>query len=148
MVTVMVADRDADRRPGRGRPLDLLVGRKLEYVLLGHAVVLGFTGGRQVLIEAVAHLDGPHGRADVEPGDDPSDALATLLGDVVRAAGTTDAGELRITFGGGAEVLVDVDAEAESWAVTGPDGFLIVCLARGELAVWGDLPVDRQDTGA
>ena len=37
--------------------VDLLVGRKLEYVWLGHAVVLGFSGGCQVLIEAVAHLD-------------------------------------------------------------------------------------------
>ncbi|MEU8664499.1 DUF6188 family protein, partial [Actinoplanes philippinensis] len=69
----MVAENGAGRRPRRGRSLDLLVGRRLEYVWLGHAVVLGFAGGCQVLIEAVAHLDGPGGVADVEPGDDPSD---------------------------------------------------------------------------
>ncbi|MET0419919.1 MAG: DUF6188 family protein [Actinoplanes sp.] len=33
---------------------------------------------------------------------------------------------------------VSVDADLESWAVAGPDSFLIVCLAGGELAVWGD----------
>ncbi|MEU4420843.1 DUF6188 family protein [Actinoplanes sp. NPDC024001] len=119
-------------------PLDLLAGRKLEYVWLGHAVVLGFTGGRQVLIEAVIRLDGPCGHAEVVPGDNPSDAIATLLGDVVRTARTCDTGELRITFASGSELTVDADADVESWAVAGPDGLLIVCLAHGELAVWGD----------
>ncbi|GIF39096.1 DUF6188 family protein [Actinoplanes xinjiangensis] len=138
MVPVMVADNGAGRRPRQGRSLDLLVGRRLEYVWLGHAVVLGFAGGCQVLMEAVAHLDGPAGPADVEPGDDPSDAIATLLSDVVRSARTRETGELEITFVSGAGLLVDADADAESWAVTGPDGYLIVCLARGELAVWGD----------
>jgi hypothetical protein len=44
---------------------------------------------------------------------------------------------LQLTFRSGSELLVEVDADVESWAVAGPDGFLIVCLARGELAVWG-----------
>ena len=137
MLPVMVAGIDAGRRPRRTRSIALLAGHKLEYVRLGHAVVLGFSGGRQVLIEAVARLDGPGGRAEVEPGENPSDILATLLGDVVETAGTLDTGELRLTFRSGSELLVGVDPDVESWAVAGPDGFLIVCLARGELAVWG-----------
>ena len=147
MLPVMVADMGAGRRPRQARPIDLLVGRKLEWVRLGHAIALGFSGGRQVLIETVAHLDGPSGRVDVEPGDNPSDAVATLLGDVVRAARTRDTGELEITFGSGSELLVGVDADVESWAVTGPGGLLIVCLARGELAVWGDGTPSRRFTG-
>jgi hypothetical protein len=138
MLPVMVADMDAGRRPRQTRSINLLVGQKLEYVRLGHAVVLSFTGGGQVLIETVAHLNGPAGRAEVEPGENPSDILATLLGDVVRAARTYDTGELRLTFASGAELLVCADNDVESWAVAGPDRFLIVCLARGELAVWGD----------
>lgn len=138
MLPVMVAGMGAGRRPRQARRLGLLVGQKLEYVRLGHAVVLGFSGGRQVLIETVAHLDGPGGPVDVEPGEHPSDVLATLLGDVVRAAGTRDDGELQIGFGSGAELRVGADPDFESWAVTGPGGFLIVCLARGEVAVWGD----------
>ncbi len=138
MLPVMVADMGAGRRPRQARSLSLLVGQKLEYVRLGHAIVLGLSGGRQVLIETLAHLDGPSGRVDVEPGEHPSDILATLLGDVVRAARTHDTGELQITFGSGSELRVGVDADFESWAVTGPDGLLIVCLARGEVAVWGD----------
>ncbi|WP_093621240.1 DUF6188 family protein [Actinoplanes philippinensis] len=134
----MVAENGAGRRPRKGRSLDLLVGRRLEYVWLGHAVVLGFAGGCQVLIEAVAHLDGPAGVADVEPGDDPSDVVATLLSDVVRSARARENGELEIGFASGASLVVDADTDAESWAVTGPDGYLIVCLAHGELAVWGD----------
>ena len=143
MLPVMVTDMDARRRPVRARSINLLVGRKLEVVRLGPALVLSFSGGRQVLIETPAHLHGPGGRIDVEPGEHPSDVLATLLGDVVRAARTTGTGELRIAFAGGSELRVGADADFESWAVAGPDGFLIVCLARGELAVWGDAASSR-----
>lgn len=138
MLPVMVADMDAGRRPRQARSLPLLAGRRLEYVRLGHAIVLGFAGGREVLIETTTHLSGPGGRVAVEPGENPSDALATLLGDVVRTARALDTGELHLTFGSGAELMVCVDADFESWAVAGPNGFLVVCLARGELAVWGD----------
>jgi hypothetical protein len=138
MLPVMVTDMDAGRRPRRARSITLLVGHKLEYVRLGHAVVLSFSGGRQVLIETPAQLNGPCGRVEVEPGEHPSDVLASLLGDIVRAAVTTDAGELRLTFVSGSVLSVGVDADFESWAVAGPDGFLVVCLAGGELAVWGD----------
>jgi hypothetical protein len=144
MLPVMVADMGAGRRPRQARSIDLLVGEKLEWVRLGHAIVLGFSGDRQVLIETAAHLDGPSGPVDVEPGENPSDAVATLLGDVVRAARTRDTGELEITFGSGSALSVGVDADFESWAVTGPGGFLIVCLARGELAVWGDAAPSRR----
>jgi len=136
MLPVMVAGPGAERRARQTRSVDLLVGHKLEYVRLGHAVVLSFTGGRQVLIETVAHLDSRHGRVDIEPGEHPSDALATLLGDVVRTARARDTGELELTFGSGATLLVGVDPDFESWAVTGPGNVLMVCLARGELAVW------------
>ena len=134
MVSVMVAE----RRPRQARSLDLLAGHRLEYVRLGHAVVLGFSGARQVVIETPAELDGPGGRAQIEPGENPSDILATLLGEVVRSARARDTGELQISFGSGARLRVGADAEFESWALTGPDGLLVVCLARGELAVWGD----------
>jgi uncharacterized protein DUF6188 len=142
MVSVMVAE----RRPRQARSLDLLSGHRLEYVRLGHAIVLGFSGGRQVVIETPVRLDGPGGPVEVEPGENPSDALATLLGDVVRSARADDDGELRISFRSGARVAVGADADFESWAVTGPDGFLIVCLARGEVAVWGDA-MDERDRG-
>jgi hypothetical protein len=146
MLPVMVAAMDAGPRPRPARPITVLVGQKLEYVRLGHAIVLSFSGGRQVFIETLARLNGPRGSADVEPGEHPSDVLATLLGEVVRAAVTRDTGELQITFGSGSELLVGVDADVEAWAVAGPDGFLIVCLARGELAVWGDANPSRRCT--
>ena len=146
MLPVMVADMGAGRRPRRARSITLLAGSKVEYVQLGHALVLGLTGGRQVLIETVAELTGPAGRFDVEPGDEPSDVLATLLGDVVRAAWMRDCGELHLAFRSGSELSVSPDADVESWAVTGPDGVLMVCLAGGELAVWGDPAPARRFT--
>ncbi|HWS34535.1 MAG TPA: DUF6188 family protein [Actinoplanes sp.] len=123
---------------GRSRPLGVLHGRRLEYVQLGHSIALGFTGGCRVLIETVTHLDGPGGRTDVSPGENPDDIMATLLGETVRSAASDAGGELCIDFGSGARLVVDVDPDAESWAVVGPDGYLVVCLARGELASWGE----------
>ena len=54
MLPVMVADMGAGQRPRQARPLHLLAGQKLDYVRLGHAIVLSFSGGQQVVIETVA----------------------------------------------------------------------------------------------
>src|ERR1700759_3374228 len=126
MLPVMVADMGAGRRPRQARRIGLLAGLKLEYVRLGHAFVLSFSGGSQVLIETVARLTGRHGTVDLEPGEHPSDAGATLLSDVFRTSAATDAGDLHISFASGAELVVCADPDVESWAVAGPDGFLIV----------------------
>ncbi|XVV15819.1 DUF6188 family protein [Actinoplanes sp. CA-131856] len=119
-------------------PLSPLVGQHLEYVRLGDALVLSFSRGSQILIETAAHLTTPEIRARIVPGDDSSDALASLLGDVVSTAQTADDGALTITFGAGYELRVTADPEVESWAFTNPDGPLIVCLPGGELAVWAN----------
>ena len=132
----MTAGRGPGRRPSRERAITALIGQRLAYVRLDETIVLGFAGGRRIYVETLAHVDGPGGRVTVEPGEEHSDALAALLGDAVRAAHTRDTGELVVTFASGSELLVEVAADAESWAVTEPDGSLVICLARGELAVW------------
>ncbi len=137
MVPVMVADLVAGRQARQARSIDVLSGQRLEYVRLDDVIVLSFAGGHQVLIETVAHLNSPAGRTAVEPGDD---VIATLLGDVVRRARTRDSGELELCFASGSELVVGADDDFESWAVTSPDGFLMVCLAGGELAVWNEAP--------
>ena len=134
MVPTMVVE----GRTHKARAVSLLVGRRLEYVRLGHAVVLTFGGGSEVLIETAARLSGPGVRAVVEPGDHPSDVLATLLGAVVTDAWTGRAGTLTICFAGGSELAVEAHADVESWAVAQPGGVLVVCLPGGEVAVWGD----------
>jgi hypothetical protein len=118
-------------------PLTPLVGQHLEYVRLGDALVLSFSRGSQILIETAALLTSPGHRATVMPGEDSSDALSPLLGDVVSTAQTSD-GELALTFGAGSELRVCPDPEVESWAFTNPDGPLIVCLPGGELAIWAN----------
>lgn len=106
--------------PAKGaRPITLLIGQTLRDVRVDPATVLTFSGGSQVVIETAVQGE-------------------ALIGDVVEAATVRDTGELTITFASGTGLLVAVDAEAESWAVTGPDGLLTVCLAGGELAAWGD----------
>ncbi|GAA0583834.1 hypothetical protein GCM10010172_80980 [Paractinoplanes ferrugineus] len=133
MVTVM-----ADLRPRQARRLDVLIGHRLEYVRLDHAIVLSLSNRNQVVIEAPALLVGPNGPFAVEPGVTSSDVLATLLGETVRTARARETGELEVTFGSGSQLLVAPDPDFESWALVGPAGLLLVCLAGGELAVWGD----------
>ena len=119
-------------------PPDLrLTGRTLEEVRSGYAVVLQFSDGYEVTVESTVRLDGAGGGVEVEPDELPSPALDRLVGDTVRAAGVRDTGELTIAFGSGRELVVSVDADYESWNVTGPDGLLVVCLPGGGLAVWG-----------
>jgi Family of unknown function (DUF6188) len=139
--TLMMLVMGAGQRPQEARRIDLLAGQKLQFVRLDDVVVLGFPGGRQVLIETVARLVTPNGRTDPEPADD--DALATLLGDVVRTAEVCTTGELRICFESGTALLVTAHPEIESWAVTGPDGLLLVCLPGGEVAAWGETTTPR-----
>jgi hypothetical protein len=106
--------------PAKGaRPITLLIGQTLQDVRLDPATVLTFSGGSQVVIETAVEGE-------------------ALIGDVVAAVRVRETGELAITFTTGTELLVGVDSDAESWAVTGPDGLLTVCLAGGELAAWGD----------
>ncbi|WP_249999346.1 DUF6188 family protein [Actinoplanes sp. M2I2] len=130
----------AGRRPHEAGAVARLAGQKLEYVQLGPALVWGFSGGSRVVTETVAHLAGPGGPARIDPGERPSDAIGTLLGDVVQTAQVRDSGELVICFAGGAELVVGADADAESWAVAGADGCLIVCLPGGEVAAWTHVP--------
>lgn len=132
-----IAGTDAGRRPWRARSLDLLVGHTLEHVMVGHTIVLSFSAGCRVLIENTVHLSGPAGRVRVVPGEPSADVLDALIGYPVRTARTCETGELQLAFGDGSELSVGIDAEVESWAVTGPDSFLLVCLARGEVAAWG-----------
>ncbi|WP_203816976.1 DUF6188 family protein [Paractinoplanes ferrugineus] len=128
----------ADLRPRQARRLDVLIGHRLEYVRLDHAIVLSLSNRNQVVIEAPALLVGPNGPFAVEPGVTSSDVLATLLGETVRTARARETGELEVTFGSGSQLLVAPDPDFESWALVGPAGLLLVCLAGGELAVWGD----------
>ncbi len=136
----MVPAAVAGRCPQGAEAVGLLAGQRLDYVQLGPALVLGFSGGSRVVIETVARLDGPDGRAEVEPGYRPSDALGTVLGDVVRTAAVRDSGELTLVFEGGPELAVGPDEDAESWAVASEDGCLVVCLPGGEVAAWTEGP--------
>ncbi|MCY1137276.1 DUF6188 family protein [Actinoplanes sp. Pm04-4] len=136
----MVPAAVAGRCPQGAGAVELLAGQRLDYVQLGPALVLGFSGDTRVMIEVVARLGGPVGRVEIEPGDRPSDALGLLLGDVVRTAEVGDSGELALSFEGGFDLCVGPHAEAESWAVAGADGCLVVCLAGGEVAAWTEAP--------
>ncbi|MCO8276756.1 DUF6188 family protein [Actinoplanes sp. TRM 88003] len=120
--------------------MGLLAGQRLDYVQLGTALVLGFSGGTRVVIETAARLNGPAGFAAVEPGDQPSDELGTLLSDVVRTAEVRDSGELALGFESGSSLAVGPDDDSESWAVAGEDGCLVVCLPGGEVAAWTETP--------
>lgn len=121
--------------------LDLgLVGHTLDSVDFGHAVQLHFGTERELLVENSVMVDVDGARETVPPDDGYSDAVQALVGRTVTAAAADESGALRIAFGEGAELVVAAGPDYESWTVTGPSGFRVVCLPGGELAVWGSAP--------
>ncbi|WP_374198878.1 DUF6188 family protein [Mycobacterium sp. MYCO198283] len=57
-----------------------------------------------------------------------------MIGEPIRSASVKESGELVIVFGSGVCMEVEIDPHHESCNVSGPRGFLVVCLAGGELA--------------
>ncbi|MCG5433831.1 DUF6188 family protein [Mycobacterium sp. MYCO198283] len=62
--------------------------------------------------------------------------LLALIGDSIRRAQVADGGMLKVHFSSGARIDVRPDPPYEAWVVAGPDGYLVVCLPSGKLAVW------------
>lgn len=75
----------------------------------------------------------------LDPEVDSADVSARLrefVGCNAVKAEVDDGAQLSVTFEGGAELQVAPDPWYESWTVTGPNGFMVVCMPGGQLATW------------
>jgi hypothetical protein len=79
-------------------------------------------------------------KRDLDPErQDVAPALA-LFGADIRSAEAFKSGELRIGFDNGLHLTCPPDPSFEAWQVVGENGFRLVSLPGGELAVWSGSP--------
>jgi len=124
-----------------------LHGRTVLAVDHDYTVRIKLTGDVFICIESPLHLVNPTGQhLTLTPDEDPSEAfgpVAELVGKTIATATADTSGTLRVAFGGGARIVVEPDAQYESWNVSRPDGSLIVSTPGGRLARWSPTPPDR-----
>ncbi|MCL2468497.1 MAG: DUF6188 family protein [Micrococcales bacterium] len=124
--------RDNDRwiLPVEGQPVTQL---RVDY-----AITLLLENGIAVRIENPFVLATGDERYQLDPSDEPI-YLAPVL-PLARArivSGTAfDNGKLRLVFADGSEITVSSSEDYEPWEICGPQGFLMVSVPGGELAIW------------
>ena len=114
--------------------LGTLVGRSLDQLRVGVgelALVLGVDW--RISLSGRVRVAGA---SSIEPTSiDGVAAHMPLLNAEVTAAHVDERGDLTVTLDGTA-IRCEADDEYEAWSVHGSDGARIICLPRGELAIW------------
>jgi hypothetical protein len=116
-----------------------LSGQTLLAENVDYSAVLNFSDKYMTRIESPFALHLPNGDFEFSPESDPAEAfepLRELVGQTVTESAAEDSGALRLAFANGATVPVEADESYEAWTVAGPGGMLVVCMPRGELAIW------------
>ncbi|MFW0793283.1 DUF6188 family protein [Gordonia sp. CPCC 205515] len=70
-------------------------------------------------------------------GDEDHDIeLGSFFAGTVQTAEVSGSGMLLVTMESGNRLSVEPDPDFESWTLTGPGGYRVVCMPGGELATW------------
>ncbi|MFQ6397546.1 DUF6188 family protein [Nocardia sp. KC 131] len=75
---------------------------------------------------AVVLADGGGSQSDLEP----------VLRGAITSAVVNSSGTLTIDLDSGNRLVVPPDEEYEAWTLVGPNGYRVVCMPNGELAIW------------
>jgi hypothetical protein len=86
-------------------------------------------------LEGVFRLIYPTKAVLIDPAAGPSEAYLSLVAARVSTSKASDDGSLDIVFADGRRLEVS-PAAYEPWQLTAPDGFEVVSVAGGGLAVW------------
>ncbi|MEV0358024.1 DUF6188 family protein [Nocardia sp. NPDC050697] len=116
-----------------------ITGRQITAAVHDHLVALSTADGFELQIEGDFDLEAAHSdRRAVSLTDDggPRTDLASALRGTITAATVDPAGVLTVDFDSATRLVVPPDADYEAWTLAGPDGYRVVCLPGGELAVW------------
>ncbi|MFI2337943.1 DUF6188 family protein [Nocardia rhamnosiphila] len=110
--------------------------RPLELTHLAPVLVLRAGNEFEVQIEGVVGI-GTSGKINdrYSVGEIPAEVGLRLTG-MIREAHAAENGTLHLEFESGISVRVFADPDYEAWSVVGADGFRVVCMPGGELAVW------------
>lgn len=116
-----------------------LNGLRVESILIEYTVVFNLSDDHFIVIESPFRFERGADAMILSPEDD-SDAtlqpIRELKGLTVEEVTISAAGDLYVRFSDGTQLFVEPDDTYESWNVSGPNGFLIVCTPRGALAYW------------
>lgn len=110
--------------------------RPVELVQLAPVLVLRAGTEFEVQIESSVGV-GAGGRITQHyPVGEISAEVGPQLTGVIRQAHATKNGTLELEFESGNFIRVYADPDYEAWSVVGAEGFRLVCMPGGELAVW------------
>lgn len=104
----------------------------------GYTVSFETDGGYELRIENDYTLTAAAGILRFSPESSNADArpLTDLVGKLVESSETDTDGTLTLIFNNGSILRTEASKSYESWTVAGPDGYKVVCMPGGELAVW------------
>ncbi|WP_067655203.1 DUF6188 family protein [Nocardia harenae] len=116
-----------------------IAGRRISVAISDHLVALSAANGFELQIEGDFELEVAHSDRRAisltDYGISRSDLESVLRGTITTA--TVDlAGILTVDFDSAMRLVVPPDADHEAWTLVGPNGYRVVCMPGGELAVW------------
>ncbi|WP_157181858.1 DUF6188 family protein [Nocardia testacea] len=108
----------------------------VELAQLAPVLVLRAGNEFEVQIESVVEIGISGGASNrYSVGEIPAEVGPQITG-VLREAHAIENGTLHLEFESGSSIRVFADPDYEAWSVVGADGFRVVCMPGGELAVW------------
>jgi hypothetical protein len=116
-----------------------LRGRTVTSIHVEYALYLRLSDRYDVTAESPFRLHLRDRSVELSPEADPDEVralLGRLVGHRIVDARVSETGSLTICFDDSTRLSVDPDPAYEAWNVSGPAGFLIVCVPGGELAIW------------
>lgn len=103
-----------------------------------YAVSITTDGGTRLTIETDFTLERATDGAQLVAPEHVTtrEPLQSLVGQTIRDLSATDHGRLVIGFSGGDTIVVEPDAAYEAWGIRAPNGFQVIAIPGGGVAVW------------
>jgi hypothetical protein len=121
-----------------------LTGKVVSRCCIDYAFIVEFLEKKMrtvIRIGGEMNIIGRNGENNLNlTGDKPSDAgqaSSIFFGKTVQEATGKKDGRLDISFTDGTRLLVRVHQKYEAWELSADDGFMVVSLPGGKLAIWG-----------
>lgn len=116
-----------------------ITGQRVSVAASEYMVEVSTGGGFELQIEGDMEIES--GRGDrwsvvlADGGGSQSDLEPVLRGAITSAV-VNSSGTLTIDLDSGNRLVVPPDEEYEAWTLVGPNGYRVVCMPNGELAIW------------
>ncbi|WP_328406946.1 DUF6188 family protein [Nocardia sp. NBC_00403] len=116
-----------------------ITGQRVSVAVSEYLVEVSTSGGFDLQIEGDMEIESSRGGrwsvALANGGGSQSDLESVLRGAITSAV-VNSSGTLTIDLDSGNRLVVPPDEEYEAWTLVGPNGYRVVCMPNGELAIW------------